>query len=144
MPQVSKRILDSKVEAKIKNTLLDAVSQVRSREDVSAFVNDLLSPVEKTMLSKRLAIAILINRGWEYPAICNFLKVSSGTVAKISILIKHKSAYVRTIKKLEETEAGREFFADLAIFAHKLGVHKDLFVSDELLKRKFGLEKKTL
>lgn len=44
------------------------------------FLDDLLTPTEKLMLSKRLMAAILLQRGYSYRAVCSVLKMSKTTV----------------------------------------------------------------
>lgn len=44
------------------------------------FLDDLLTPTEKLMLSKRLMAAILLQRGYSYRAVCSALKMSKTTV----------------------------------------------------------------
>lgn len=144
MPQVSKRILSKEIEAKIAETLLEAVSQLRTKSEVADFLQDLLSPVEKIMISKRLAIAVLLLKGWEYPAIKDFLKVSNATVAKISIILKDNVGYKIAVDKVAKTEAGREFWKDVVKMIHRVGTIKDTFIDDEVLNKKFKFKRKTL
>ena len=88
MAQISKRHLSIQVQDKIIGTLLEAVSQVKGKEDTQLFLNDLLTPTERVVLAKRLAIAVLLLNGWGYESIQNFLKVSSDTVGKVSVIVK--------------------------------------------------------
>lgn len=144
MPQVSKRVLRKEVEEQIAETLLEAVSQLRSKSDVSAFLKDLLSPVEKIMVSKRLAIAVLLLKGWDYDGIKDFLKVSNATVSKVSLVLKENVGYKIAVDKVAQTEAGREFWKDTVKMLHRMGTTKDLFKDEEQLNRKFKFRRKTL
>lgn len=144
MPLVSKRILSKDVEERISGTLLEAVSEVKGRSEVSSFVNDLLSPVERLMVGKRLAIAVLLVKGWDYGSIKDFLKVSNATVAKVSVILKVNHGYKMAIGKIIKTESGRLFWQDVAKFMHRVGTVGDTFVDEELLNKKFGYKKKTI
>ena len=144
MPLVSKRILPKGVEEKISETLLEAVSQVKDRGEVSAFINDLLSPVERLMVGKRLAIAVLLIKGLDYESIKDLLKVSNATVAKVSVILKLNMGYRLAVEKIAKTEAGRLFWQDLARFVHRLGTPSDTFADEDMLNRKFGLKKRTI
>ena len=144
MPQVSRRKLNKEVANKIFETLLEAVSQMRSKSEVSMFINDLLSPVERTMIAKRLAIAVLLLKRWDYPSIKDFLKVSNATVSKVSLIIQVNRGYKEVVDKLTRTEAGKDFWRDILVLAQRLGVAKDTFADEKLLRHKLGIKKKTL
>lgn len=71
----------------------------------SSFVELFLTPTEKIMLSKRVAIAILIKRGYSYELIKEYLKVSQSTVAGI-------------VKQLELSSQDTQYMLD-KIIRHK-------------------------
>ena len=141
MAQISKKYLSAEVQNRITQTLLEAVSQVRGKEDTSLFLNDLLSPTEKVVLAKRLAIAVLLLKGWGYESIQNFLKVSSDTVGKVSLTVKQNQGYRKIVERMLKTEAGREFWRDIVKLGHRLGTH-DKFLDEGLLDKKFGFDRK--
>lgn len=144
MPQVSKRKLSRDIESKITESLLEAISQVRSKAEVSIFIEDLLTPTERIMVSKRLSIAILLLKGWNYDSIKDLLKVSSETVSRIALILKTKKGYRVAMEKLLNTEAGRQFWQDIVKLMHRIGNTRDTFVDDDLLNKKFGYGKKTI
>lgn len=144
MPQVSKRVLRKEIEEKVTETFLEAISQVRDKAEVQLFINDLLSPVERVMLAKRMAIAVLLLKGWDYRSIDDLLKVSNDTIAKVSLIIKINEGYRKIVDKLSKTEAGREFWKDVASLAYRLSNPRNVFVDEGLIKYKLGLKKKTL
>lgn len=144
MSQVSKRVVKAEVQEKIAETLLEAISQLKNKQDIQAFVDDLLTPVERVMISKRLAIAVLLLKGWNYNSIQDFLKVSTDTISKISTILKLNNGYRKTIDNLMKTEAGREFWRDVGSLIHRMGVAKDTFVDEDLIRYKLGFKKKTL
>ena len=122
---------------------MEAVSQVKGRQDTQLFLNDLLTPTERVVLAKRLAIAVLLIKGWGYLAIQNFLKVSSDTVGKVSQIVKNNRGYRRIVERMLRTEAGRQFWQDVIKLVHRLGT-RDTFVEEELLNKKLGIKKKNL
>ena len=75
MSQVSKRFVHKQVESKMYETLFEALKHLKSKEEIQSFLADLLSPIEKTMLAKRLAIAALLMRNYDYQTIMDMLKV---------------------------------------------------------------------
>ncbi len=139
--QISKKYLARGVQEKISGTLLEAVSQVKGRQDTALFLNDLLTFTEKVVLGKRLAIAVLLLKGWGYEPIQNFLKVSSDTVGKVALVVRHNQGYRKVGERMLTTEAGREFWHDVVKLAHRLGTH-DKFVDEGLLDKKYGFDKK--
>ncbi|HLB34923.1 MAG TPA: Trp family transcriptional regulator [Chthoniobacterales bacterium] len=143
MAQISKKYLSEDIQNKISGTLMEAVSQVKGRQDTQLFLNDLLTPTERVVLAKRLAIAVLLIKGWGYLAIQNFLKVSSDTVGKVSQIVKNNRGYRRIVERMLRTEAGRQFWQDVIKLVHRLGT-RDTFVEEELLNKKLGIKKKNL
>lgn len=141
MAQISKRYLSLAVQNKISETLLEAISGVKGRKDTALFVNDLLTPTERVVLAKRLAIAVFLLKGWGYESIQDFLKVSSVTVGKVSLVVKQNQGYRKVVDKMLMTEAGRQFWRDVVKLTHRLGT-RDTFVEEELLNKKFGFDKK--
>lgn len=144
MSQVSRRIVRAEVQEKIIETLLEAIAQLKNKQDIQAFVNDLLTPVERIMIAKRLAIAVLLLKGWSYDATGDLLKVSTDTIARISIILKTNDGYKKTADHLMKTEAGREFWRDVASLAYRLGTPGKTFVDEGLIRHKLGFKKKTL
>ena len=93
MTQVSKRIVHKQIESRMYETLFEAIKHLRSKEEIQLFLTDLLSPTERTMLAKRLAIAALLMRAYEYESIMNMLKVSSATISKVALVLNHNQGY---------------------------------------------------
>lgn len=60
-----------------------AFLNLKSVEDARIFLNDLLTRTEKTMIAKRLAIAVLLTKGYDYRSISSTLKVSATTINAI-------------------------------------------------------------
>ena len=90
MPQVSKRKLAKDIDEQIATLLLQAIAKLHKESDISSFLDELLTPTEKIMLSKRLAIAVLLKKGYNYTMIGSALKVTSTTIARVSYWINHK------------------------------------------------------
>lgn len=56
---------------------------VSSDKDVNVLLEKLLGPEERIMLSKRLAIAVLLEKNYSYNQIADVLHVSVSTVSKL-------------------------------------------------------------
>ena len=90
MAQVSKRYLQKQVEERILDLFWTSLSSLLTKEKISIFLDDLLSPTEKLMLSKRLAIAFMLMKGYDYSTINNRLKVSNPTIWNVKMSLAYK------------------------------------------------------
>lgn len=99
MAQVSKYLLDKDVEARIFEVFFQTLANLTTSSQVKEFLFDLLSPTERTMLSKRLAIAVMLEKGYSYEEIKDVLKVSGGTIQKISNWLKYEGKAFRKVAK---------------------------------------------
>ena len=61
-----------------------ALVELRTPEEAAQFLRDLLSKQEAEMLAKRIEIARLLIKGLTYGEIGKILRVSHGTVARVS------------------------------------------------------------
>jgi len=109
MTKVSKRLLNKDLENRIFEVFTKTLVDLKNSEDVQSFLNDLLSPVERIMLVKRLAIAILLARGYTYESIDDILKVSQTTIMKVSFWLKYgNNGYKKVIDKFLKDKKGEE------------------------------------
>lgn len=97
MTQVSKYKLKLDVEDRIYKLLSDSLSDINNKDDFNNFLNDFLSPTEKTVFAKRLAIAVLLSKGNDYKNVCAILKVTPVTVSKMSLRMKYGNGSVKKI-----------------------------------------------
>lgn len=100
MPQVSRRPLSRNTEKQIFSIFFQSLAKLSNPDDIQKFLFDLLGPVERTMLAKRLAIAMLLAKGYRYEAIKDMLKVSQETIARVNISLNYSGqGYNIVIKK---------------------------------------------
>ena len=105
MSKVSKRILNKTLESYIFELFIKTIVDLKNPADVQNFMGDLLSPPERIMLVKRLAIAILLTKGYTYEKIDNTLKVSRPTIMNVSLCLKHgRNGYQKAVNKILESE----------------------------------------
>lgn len=114
MTQVSKRVLQKKVEERIMDLFWTSLSMLSKKTEISLFLDDLLTPTEKVMLSKRLAIAFMLIKGYDYPSINERLKVSDQTIwnVKTSLVYKGKG-YKTAISQIMSREKWEKFWQNL-------------------------------
>lgn len=107
MTKISRKRLESQVEKRIYEIFSETIVSLDNPQKVEEFFNELISPTEKLMLAKRLAIAILLEKGYTYEDIISVLKVSRTTIQSVSLWYKfrgigYKKAvdkYINRIKK---------------------------------------------
>lgn len=121
MSQVSKRQLNKDIEVRVLNTLWDALSYVHTASQSQRFLEDLLTPTEKVMLSKRLTIAVLLIKGYPYESICSVLKVSSATIGSVANWLKISGAgYRYVIDQILKEEKWTKTIDLIDEFLHRL------------------------
>jgi len=142
MPQVSKKLLARKIEIRMFTVLEKAVADLKSGDDIKNFLDDLLTSTEKVMLAKRLAIAVLLAKDYNYRQICDVLKLSSNTVTSV---LKHQvingRGYAAVVKKILRDESSTEFFLNLEKTISKLISHPARHGS---IESRYFLKKKIL
>jgi uncharacterized protein YerC len=98
MPPVSKRIISPKISKNINDLLINSFSKTRGKNDLLPFISDLLTPTEKVMVSKRLAIAfLLLRKDIDHRQIAKVLKVSTGTIARVNIVLNTEGVGYRNV-----------------------------------------------
>lgn len=90
MAQVSKRPLRKEIYDQIFGLLPRILTESYSRDEAIKLLNDLLTPTEKIVLAKRLAIALLLAKEYGYEQIKEILCVSMPTVAMVNSNLKYK------------------------------------------------------
>lgn len=114
MTQVSRRILSKKVEERILSLFVSSIVLAQSKDIALSLVDDLLTPTEKVMLSKRFSIAFMLLEGYDYDTIQNVLKVSSSTIGRVALWMKGSGRGVRTIReKIKKTESLKSLWEDV-------------------------------
>ena len=84
MPHISKRLLQKEQFIEMHKQLYKIINDFSKINKTSLLLDTILTKTEKIMLSKRLAIVLLLDQGETIYAIENTLKVSPSTVARIS------------------------------------------------------------
>jgi len=134
--KVSKKVLNKTIEKQIFETLWEAISQIRDKSDIQSFLNDLLSPTERIMVAKRLAIAILLLKEQDYATIRGFLNVSNETISKVSSILKTNQGYKIAINKIAQTKAGKEFWEDIESFLYRFSKTSRVFLPERAIRHK--------
>lgn len=113
MTQVSKRQLGKQLEAEVYETFWSTIARFTKKDETALFFGELFTPNEKVNFAKRLSTAILLNKGYDWKMIKDLLKVSDGTIAKISYKI-NSDGFKIFFAKLQRDAKWRAFWEDLA------------------------------
>lgn len=114
MPQVSKYPIAQDVYNRIFEIFFKTLVGIKDTNEVKEFVEDFLTPTEQIMLAKRLAIAVLLFKKYDYRSIAKILRVSPTTIASVNIFLKYKGkGYRRVVKKILAVEKRDEFWNKL-------------------------------
>ena len=117
MTQVSKYPISKDVYERIYDVFLRTLVDLKTKEEVDSFLKEFLSPTEQIMLAKRLAIALLLAKGYDYRQTAKILRVSTSTVGAVGILYKYGGAdggYKKVINRLLKDEKIEEFWQNAA------------------------------
>ena len=142
MSQVSKRILKADITERLFQNFWEMFANIKQARQIQLFLEDFLSPTEKIMLAKRMAIAILFSKGYDHRTISSMLKVSTATVNNIARFLNAKTpGYQLLIKKYSQKQSIKEFIQELERYFYRLqpGQH---FIDEGLIKTKLGHKKK--
>ena len=138
MSQVSKRVLKPEIEERLFKNFWELFANIKNPKDIQLFLEDYLSPTEKVMLAKRMAIALLFSKGYDHRSISSLLKVSTSTVNNIARTLRMKgNGYKIVIQKYLQKESTKEFFQELERLIYRLQPGKH-FVDEGLVKTKLG------
>ncbi|MEK7532998.1 MAG: Trp family transcriptional regulator [Patescibacteria group bacterium] len=97
MTQISRIPLRKEVEQRVYEVLMESIAAARTRDTVVRLVDDLLSPTERLMIAKRLSIALLLLKHYDQRTISSWLKVSLGTVSKVSLALQRGRGGYQTV-----------------------------------------------
>ncbi len=101
MPQVSKIPIKKDIEIKIRRAFSQSLAKISSESEMEKYIFDLFTPTERVMLAKRLAIAALLVKGLTYKEISQKLRVSTSTVARVNLWLKHSGkGYKTAVEKI--------------------------------------------
>lgn len=125
MAQISSKPLKEEINEQVLELLLKVVTQVYSRNEAVEILDDLLSPTEKVVLAKRLAIVLLLEKGYGYEAIEKILHVSAATIASVNIKLKFEGNgyryFVRRVLRNQKIRKIWEKLEDLVLDMGSVG-----------------------
>lgn len=110
MPHVSRIKLDKKAEKRLIDTLELIFSKISKKDEMNSFIASLLTPTEKLMLAKRLAVAVLLKEGLNDSQIASSLNLTRITVSKMRYFIEARGeGFKIALKVLRDEKLLNEF-----------------------------------
>jgi len=112
MVQISRYKLDDQLLDRLFDLFFEIVGKHDNQEKFNQVINDLLSPVERIMIAKRIAIMYLLLKRIDHRNICRVLKVSTATVAKFNLLLEKETGIKQTFVPILQIDTIKNFFDD--------------------------------
>jgi Trp operon repressor len=119
MVRLSRFRLTNRQLEKLFSLFFEVVGKNKSKSDFLKIISDVLSPPERIMIAKRIAIMYLLMKQVDHRIICHVLKVSTATVAKFAVVMEKSVGVIPLFDKMLRNEKIVEFFQDVfnAFFA---------------------------
>jgi Trp operon repressor len=83
MPHVSRKKIKKEIATELADQFLTFLSITQSKTEARILANELLSQTERVMLAKRLAIIVLLVRGYSFVQIGEALGVTPQTITRV-------------------------------------------------------------
>ena len=108
MGRISENPLSAEMRREMTTAFIRTLVKIDNDALLRKFLDDLLTPAEKLMLSKRLMAAVLLQRHYSYGAVCSALKLSRATVFLIQReLLKSGEGYRKVFERYFKETRGR-------------------------------------
>jgi len=100
MARISRRPIKEEILQKVFALFFEIVGKKTNLRDFKSVISEILSPVERIMIAKRVAIVYLLLKGIDQRSISNVLKVSNATVSKFAVLMEKSTGVVPSFNKI--------------------------------------------
>src|SRR3989344_8924084 len=100
MARISRIRLKDEILEKVFEWFFEIVGRKSNIKDFKNTIFEVLSPVERIMIAKRVAIVYLLLKGIDQRNISRVLKVSTATVSKYSIYMEKSTGVVPSFQKI--------------------------------------------
>lgn len=88
--KTSSKKMNPKIKSQVYKIMYQVLADAKTDIEIELILNSLMSETEVSAFSKRLAIAVFLDKGHSYEHIKNVLKVSSATIASIADSMNEK------------------------------------------------------
>lgn len=121
MSQVSKYPVSKEIYERIFDLLLETITKLNTKNQVSSFFDEFLTPTEHVMFAKRLAIGLLLAKNYKYREISTILRVSKGTIGTIAIRYRYGKAVKNAVVHILRSEQMEAFWLGVAEVLSSIG-----------------------
>lgn len=143
MTQISKKYLRKEIEAKVYQIFWETIAETKNVGEAEAFFSKFFSKTEKVNFAKRLSIAVLLGKRYEWRQIVDMLRVSLASVAKIAAKMETRGFKVM-LAKMEKKEEWRKFWLDVGkTYLRVIHPEKVANLDDEGIEKFYFGRKKT-
>jgi hypothetical protein len=112
MTRISRNPVKEKVLDKMFYLLFETLGNKYDQEEFSQVIYELLSPTERIMIAKRVAIIFLLMKDIDYFSISQVLKVSSSTIANYHTVLLSSKGVVESLKSIVRNEKVANFLEE--------------------------------
>lgn len=113
MIRISKFKLRDGVLEKVFDLFFKVVGERNSRKEFNDIIENLLTPVERIMIAKRIGVMYLILRKIDQRSISDTLKVSTATVSRCSLIISRNNHFKKSLQKIARNKKISLLFVDI-------------------------------
>lgn len=112
MPRVSKKRLNKNVYDELEENFSFLISSLHDSSEIVDFFNDFFSSEEKTMLTKRLMLHLMLDAGYRTTQIQTVLGMSQETIRVHKSFFRNGGeTYKKTIRKIASREKAKQFWS---------------------------------
>jgi len=111
---------------KIFSIFYRVLGETENKDEFNKILFDLLTPAERIMIIKRIAIIYLLLKEIDYRMICKALKVSNTTVNKYKLSMERSEGIVPVLKNMVKQEKVWLFFEEIfsqIFYPGKIGIN---------------------
>ncbi len=121
MTRISRLPVDEDVLEKLFSLFFEVIGKNKNEEEFQNIIHDLLSPAERIMIAKRVAIFYMLIKKLDYYNIAKSLKVSPSTIAKFNLVKENSRGIVSALKGTVRNEKIINFFEELVLELRRPG-----------------------
>lgn len=112
MPHLSRKRVKKHTFKRMTDEFVNAVSELKTKQEIKGFMKELLTPTEQVMFAKRLAVIMMLKRGYPFQAVEKTLKISSSTSLRFWKMTKTQP-FTFLLKDMKKREAKKKFWEEL-------------------------------
>ena len=117
MSRASRKPVSGKVDKEIKENFSSLISSLNNSTQIQQFFSDFLTEEEQTMLSKRIMLHLMLERGYKSSQIQAFLGINKDTVRiHKTIWERGSNVYKNVLRVIAKKAEAREFWEKLEKF----------------------------